>query len=272
MNLSDDKKDAELGLRAAAERQSAITPQTGGDPAHTDEKLSSELHVYQIELEMQNENLRVAQKELEASRDRYIDLYDFAPVGYLTLDLNGMIKEINLTAATLFGMERKALLEHRFISLVTVEDQSRWMRHFLNAKELDSVVSVELTARRPDGTVFQALLDCQRTRVMRSAISGDGANETSALQGGRAKDALLALAEGETAIHIVLTDISLRKSAEAALLAQLEELERFNRAAINRELAMIELKRQVNALSRELGRAPPYALNFADAPPAKGPT
>jgi hypothetical protein len=69
---------------------------------------------------------------------------------------------------------------------------------------------------------------------------------------------------GGTAICIALTDISLRKRTEAALRQQVDELERFNRAAVDRELAMIELKRQVNALSSELGRAPPFALDFAE--------
>ena len=238
MNPSDEKKYAELSLRAAAETQIDNTP-GGGMPVRPIDELLHELQVHQVELEMQNEALRQKQIELEASRDRYVDLYDFAPVGYLTLTADGTIDEINLTAATLFGMKRKDVLHRRFTSLVTAEDQSRWMTHFLNVSAPDSKGSVELSVQRGDGTVFQTRLDSRH-----AGVGADG-----------------------TAVRIALTDVSRRKSVEAALLQRNEELERFNRAAVDRELAMIDLKRQVNALSLQLGLAAPFKLNFADPPP-----
>ena len=241
MNPSDEKKYAELSLRAAAETQIDNTP-GGGMPVRPIDELLHELQVHQVELEMQNEALRQKQIELEATRDRYVDLYDFAPVGYLTLTADGTIDEINFTAATLLGMTRKDVLHRRFTSLVAAEDQSRWLTHFLNVNELDSKGSVELSVQRGNGTAFRVRLDSRRT-----GVGADG-----------------------TAVRIALTDISLRKSAEAVLLQRNEELERFNRAVVGRELAMIDLKRQVNALSCELGRTPPFALDFADAPADSG--
>src|ERR1700682_3584242 len=71
--------------------------------------LLHDLRVHQIELEMQNEELRRTQEALEASRARYFDLYDLAPVGYFTISNKGLILEANFTAATLFGVARGAL-------------------------------------------------------------------------------------------------------------------------------------------------------------------
>src|SRR6516165_10582742 len=62
-----------------------------------------ELHVHQIELEMQNEQLRVAQEEIESARERYAGLYDFAPIGYLTVSKAGIILRANLTSVSMLG-------------------------------------------------------------------------------------------------------------------------------------------------------------------------
>ena len=90
------KPDKPGVLRTAAEAQLAHAPEPKSKPYPT-EKLLHELQVHQIELEMQNEQLRQAQIALEESRDRYVDLYEFAPVGYLTLAATGQTKEANLT-------------------------------------------------------------------------------------------------------------------------------------------------------------------------------
>ena len=87
--------------------------------------------MHQIELEMQNEELRRAHLALEESRDRYVDLYEFAPVGYLTLTGEGLISEVNLTGATLLGEERKKMLQRRFARFVTPEDSDRYHRLFI---------------------------------------------------------------------------------------------------------------------------------------------
>jgi PAS domain S-box-containing protein len=93
------------------------------------ERLIHDLQVHQIELEMQNRELREAQQRLEDSRSRYADLYDFAPVGYCTLNQNSKILEANLTAATLFGMERASLLGSMLISLVPPQQRTHLLAH-----------------------------------------------------------------------------------------------------------------------------------------------
>lgn len=153
-----DQKLRDNQLRAVAEVQIAQNLQA---PAiQPTEQLLHELQVHQIELEMQNEALRHTQNELEESRDRYLNLYDFAPVGYLTLTADGLIKEINLTAVRLLGAERKKLLHRRFTAQVIPEDQNRWTQFFINAKELEGgEVRVELTLKRADGTFFDVRMD-----------------------------------------------------------------------------------------------------------------
>ena len=85
--------------------------------------LIHELRVHQIELKMQNDELRRIQGELEKTRDRYSHLYDFAPVGYLTVGKDGLVAEANLTAAVLLEMERSALIGSPFTRFVLGEDQ-----------------------------------------------------------------------------------------------------------------------------------------------------
>jgi signal transduction histidine kinase len=85
-------------------------------------RLAHELQVHQIELELQNTELRQARDDAESALERYTELYDFAPVGYVTLDRNGMIQSLNLTGAALLGKDRGELLRRRFglfVSLAT---------------------------------------------------------------------------------------------------------------------------------------------------------
>src|SRR5659263_48950 len=85
--------------------------------------LIHELQVHQIELEMQNEELRRAQKELEDARNRYSNLYDFAPVGYFTFDKNGLILEVNLTGSKKLGSERNSLINKPFSLFISPDSK-----------------------------------------------------------------------------------------------------------------------------------------------------
>jgi len=123
-------------------------------------RLLHELRVHQIELNMLSEALRQSQIELENSRRRYVDFYDFAPVGYLTLSHESIIDEINLTGAMLLGVERSMLPHQLFTPFVAKEDRDRWQRHFLSVQKSDKILSCELLLLRDDGSHFHARLDC----------------------------------------------------------------------------------------------------------------
>jgi len=90
------------------------------------QRLLHELQVHQIELEMQNEELRKARDEMEAGMEKYSELYDFAPLGYLTLDPEGVIREANLTAASLLGIPRAPLVKQRLGHFVTAADRQNF--------------------------------------------------------------------------------------------------------------------------------------------------
>ena len=115
-----DAKIAELRNRAMETLKSKASS-VENMPVEDVRKLVEELQIHRIELEMQNEELRSIQYELEQSRKKYSDLYDFAPVGYLTINEEGRIVEANLTAAKQLGMERGALVGKPF-SLYAAED------------------------------------------------------------------------------------------------------------------------------------------------------
>jgi PAS domain S-box-containing protein len=120
-------------LRTRAEESLKSKPDRRGD-THLEEasSLIHELRVHQIELEMQNEELRRVQNDLEISRSRYADLYDFAPVGYLTLNKHGQILGLNLTAARQLGIERGRLANRNFQYFVFQPDKKEFLSH-LNA-------------------------------------------------------------------------------------------------------------------------------------------
>ena len=101
---TDNNQFSELRRRAQA--LLAAEPGKEDMPQQDFRKLIHELDTYQLELELQNEDLRNTQEELEKSRRRYADLYDFAPIAYITLSENGLILEANVTAGTMLGVAR----------------------------------------------------------------------------------------------------------------------------------------------------------------------
>lgn len=154
------------------------------------EELLHELQAYRVELEMQNETLRQAQAELEESRDRYADLYEFAPIGYLTLDNQGLITEINITGAELLGADRGGLLQRPFAVFVTPEDRGRWRQHLVLALRHGAKQSCELGLLHGTGGSFIACLE-----YLRSGVGGKSPT-----------------------LRVAMTDITARWRAEQALL------------------------------------------------------
>ena len=152
------------------------------------QKLVHELSVHKIELEMQNEELRRSREQLEASRSEYAEIYDLAPVGYLTLDERGLITRANLTACGLLGVERSLLLKKPFGRFICPESQDLFYSHTQKVLEATTAQACQLALKRKDGTFFDAQLESVAAQV-----------------------------SGTAAIRTVLTDITELKQAEGAL-------------------------------------------------------
>lgn len=111
MSIASNSSDRLVRLRSRAESVLANLGAQADAAAAVDFKsLIHEVQVYQVELEIQNEDLRQTQEALQASQDAYADLFDFAPVGYFRLDSKGTMLAANLTAAEMLGVDRDTLV------------------------------------------------------------------------------------------------------------------------------------------------------------------
>src|SRR5660398_236176 len=172
------------------EDREALSPEATRQTLH-------ELRVHQIELEMQNEELRRAQTELDAARTRYFDLYNLAPVGYCTLSEPGlMILEANLTTSTLLGVARGALVEQPISPFIFPEDPVLYYRDRKQLFETGEPQAYELRMVKKDGTAFWARLEANA-----------------------AQDE-----DGEPVCHLMMSDVTERKQVEEALRESEESL------------------------------------------------
>jgi len=123
-------------------------------------KLVHDLSVYQIELEMQNDELRRIHAELEKSKNKYTHLYDFSPVGYFTISDQGIMEEVNLTGADMLGVEHQTLVGDRFAKFIFKHDQDAY--YMLQKRLLDTGMpcSSELRLTKRDGREFYIHLEC----------------------------------------------------------------------------------------------------------------
>jgi len=142
--LTGLRRQAEEALRATNRDVAAM-------PVKDVQQLVHELQVHQIELEMQNDELRRAQMELEAARDRYVDLYDFSPAGHLTLNTQGKIVEANLRAGTLLGINRRKLIGQPLARFIAPSDEGTFHRHCQEVLKTGTQQTCEVHLREKAG-------------------------------------------------------------------------------------------------------------------------
>jgi len=177
--------------------------------------LLHELSVHQIELEMQNEELRRTQVVLDALRARYFDLYDLAPVGYCILSLDGLILESNLTAAIQLGMPRSALLQQPITRFIFQEDQDLYYLNRKHFAETGIPFNCELRMLKHSGDLFWVHLTSSAARDW-----PEGPGQTSA---------------DPPLNRLVMTDVTARRKAEeeaAKLQAKLQQVKKLQTLGI----------------------------------------
>ncbi|HEX3035507.1 MAG TPA: PAS domain S-box protein [Thermodesulfobacteriota bacterium] len=215
----DQPKREKRSLRKLAEEILAEKSESLDKYLATDiQKLIHELRVYQIELEMQNEELRRAQAELEESRNKYADLYDFAPVGYFTLGKKGIIEELNLSSAALLGLERKYLIKRPLSAYIDREHHDAFYFYLEQLVKSPTKHTCELRMVRRDGTFYAQL-------------------EGVAVLDGRGKF---------NHIKIAILDITQRKKAEETLRQNLTQLARKNRYQLIVNSVIQRVHRSIN--------------------------
>jgi PAS domain S-box-containing protein len=210
MNGKDDKPKGVAKLRWRAEE----IAQEQGAPSPKDLtflsreealRLVHELRVHEIELKMQNDELCQAQAELNATRERYFDLYNLAPVGYFILSHEGRILEVNLTGSILLGVPRAALVKQPITKFICKEDQDIYYLHRRELLATGKAHTCELRMVKTDGSALWVRLTA--TTQDSSTSSGPGT-------------------QTEPVSRLVLTDISEQKQMEqdkAKLDAQLQQ-------------------------------------------------
>jgi len=159
------------------------------------EKPLTELQAHQFELKMRNDELRECKIALEESRNRYAALYDFAPIGYVTLSHDALIADINLTGATMLAEERIKLLNRHLAPFFAPEDIDRWHRYFMSLLQHKTKQTCELCILHVDGS---------RLEIQFDSLGQDN--------------------EGKAhVVHIAMTDITTRKLAGIALKMESEK-------------------------------------------------
>ncbi len=251
MTSKDNRLEQAAELRRLAEE---INRRDGSQLPEDLESLSSEkiqqmlheLRVHQIELTMQNEELRTAQEELDAERARYFDLYDLAPGGYCTVSESGLILETNLTAAALLGIARGTMIGQLLTRFILQEDQDICYLLYkklcetpsANSGQADTPQECELRMVKMDGTAFWAHL----TAVVARAPSTRSGQDSG----------------GAHAYRIMLSDITERKRVEAykeigrEILHILNEPGDMQDAKIQRVLAVLKMQTGFDAVGIRL--------------------
>ncbi len=199
MSYDESGSDRDKRLREDAERLLSSEPEK--DWPEDAQELVRKLQIHHHDISLLNKELSRTRIELEESRQQCIDLYDYAPVGYLTLDKQGFIIAANLTAAGILGAERESLQGKPFSLIVVQESLDLFHLHMSQALNSNGKVTCELAPKKADGTTILAKLESRSAEINQSK-----------------------------SVHTILTDITESRQVENALK---ESEERYRTAIEN---------------------------------------
>jgi PAS domain S-box-containing protein len=226
------KKAEEIAREKAArmpENVEALSPDEVRQTLH-------ELRVHQIQMEMQNEELRRAQEELEAARARYFDLFDLAPIGYFTVSEAGLIMEVNLTAANMLGVTRGSLVKQPLTRFILPEDRDIYYRRRKLLFETGAPQMCEMRMVKKDAAPFWAQMEARLAQnaegapVCRAVVSDISARNRVEVELQQVRDELEHRVTERTealrrANEELRTDIINRKRAEKEVVETLQQLQ-----------------------------------------------
>lgn len=190
-------------------------------------KLIHELQVHQIELEMQNEELDIEKEKTAKTMAKYTELYDFAPSGYISLSKEGDIQSINLSAAKLLGKDRQQLINSRFTTYIHPNDKNSYNQ-----------------------TLFQTSKDSAPRMLELYLLSNSIIPIYMHID--------VVYSEKSSQYLLTIIDITARKQLEVELENSLYNYKALNGFFVDRELRMVELKKEINELLKLSGSDKKY--------------
>ena len=156
--MSNERTDRLKVLRDRAEKGRKFHSTVSSMSSQEIQKMVNELDTYQIELELQNDDLRKTQQELDESRKLYADLYECAPVGYLTIDDTGAVFQANRTVSEILGKDRADIIHRPLTSYIADEDQDIYYRHRRDVEGSQHQQTCELHLKKNDGSLVDVLM------------------------------------------------------------------------------------------------------------------
>jgi PAS domain S-box-containing protein len=243
--MTDPTNPAKLRRRAEARLRKHRTDTASRRTEADTKRLVHELQVHQVELEMQNSELQAARNQLEAALEKHTDLYDFAPVGYFSLDDQGLILEVNLAGAAMLGVERSRLVNRRLLGFMAPANRPMFLAFLERVFAGPAKQICEVSLLNGDGAPFWADIQAASAVFLRGARKWCrvAVSDITALK--RAEEAQRRMEELTAANRKLQEEIVRRQAVETALKSSEENQSRLLEESRHMQEQLRHLSHQV---------------------------